>query len=155
MTEDGCWVFGTGTDRYPTVYDRVLRLAVHRLAHVLFVGPIVVGHVLHTCDNKRCWRPDHLYDGDSPRNNADRRARYTTYGRAGARNHFARLTEENVTTIKAAADERGMLTRARAREFAAEFGVHLNTVYRAFTGQTWREDTRTRPAPREHWAKRR
>ena len=150
-TEGGCWEFPTG--RYPNILVGLIRMQVHRAAYLIWKGAIHQ-QVLHHCDNVRCWRPDHLYDGNSLANNRDRRARATVYGRAGADNHFARLTEDQVLAIRAAANEKGQLTRAKAREFASEYGVHMNTVYRAFVGRTWRKDTRETPEPRKHWAHR-
>ena len=149
-----CWVYGKGDPtQYPTFLNGVLRVATHRLAHLIWKGP-VSNQVLHHCDNSRCWRPSHLYDGDSLRNNRDRRERALTYGGAGIKSHFAKLNEAQVQEIRQAGDSRGMLPRKQAKVFAAQFGVHLNTIYRVFTGRTWQTDTRTKPAPREHWSKR-
>lgn len=148
-----CWEYGKGANRYQTLVIGTLRVAVHRLSHLIWHGSIA-GDVLHSCDNKRCWNPEHLRDGDALANNRDRRERSSVYGRAGAANHFARLTAEQVEVIRGCADTRGMLPRARAKELAAQYGVHLNTIYRAFVGKTWRTDTRVKPEARSHWSQR-
>lgn len=153
VTETGCWELQGGEGPYPKLAEKALRLAVHHLAYRLWVGIPTIGMTLHSCDNGRCWNPDHLRDGDALENNTDRRKRYKTYGRAGARNHFAKLTDENVAEIRAARDGDVLRLRA-ARELAERFGVSTKTIYFAAHGRTHREDTRQKPAPREHWSRR-
>src|ERR1700751_3785741 len=36
---------------------------VHRVAYEVFVGPTSGLHVLHKCDNPRCFNPEHLFLG--------------------------------------------------------------------------------------------
>jgi hypothetical protein len=152
VADDGCWIYGKGKRPYPLVYLGWVRWQVSILSHLLWVGPITAPMVTHTCDNDQCWNPAHLVNGDALKNNRDRRTRALTYGTPGAKNHFAKLTEEQVAKIRESGDTRGMLTRAKARELAAAYGVTMPTIYRVFTGRTWRSDTRVTPAPRAHWA---
>jgi hypothetical protein len=52
--------------------DRVLRIRVHRLSWQLHNGEIPDGiKVLHTCDNRRCVRPSHLFLGSDRDNYED------------------------------------------------------------------------------------
>lgn len=153
VTDTGCWELKGGKGAYPKIVDRALSLAVHHLGYRLWVGVPTMGMTLHSCDNGRCWNPDHLRDGDALENNTDRRERYKTYGRTGVRNHFAKLTEKQVSEIRSARD--GDILRLReARRLAELFGVSTHTIYRAAHGQTHRDDTRQKPAPRLHWSKR-
>lgn len=151
MSPSGCWEYGSGTG-YASLLIDSMRMMAHRLSYLVWVGQ-PLGMVLHHCDNVRCWRPDHLYDGTALENNQDRRTRALTYGRAGEGNHFSRLTADQVARIRASGDD-GVLRRKTAQRLADEYGVSRTTIYRAFTGQTWRDDTRTKPEPRAHWAKR-
>lgn len=153
VTEQGCWELTGGKGAYPKIMEKALSLAVHHLGYRLWVGIPTIGMTLHSCDNGRCWNPDHLRDGGALENNRDRRQRYQTYGRPGVRNHFAKLTEEQVATIRSSRDGDVMRLRT-ARQLAELFGVSTHTVYRAAHGQTHQADTRQKPPPRPHWSKR-
>lgn len=149
----GCWTItkASATTRYPSILHKRHRVDLHRFALSMTMGRWPKEHALHTCDNVRCWNPAHLYEGDAFQNNQDRRQRALTYGRAGEANPFARLTWARVEEIRAAGDHRGMLTRARAKAFSEQFGVSMNSIYRVYTGKSWRRDTRVVSPPTPHW----
>ena len=86
----GCWEWKAGTQ--PEGYGRFKiggRLySAHRVAYTLAKGPIPVGEgyhgieVMHSCDNPRCCRPDHLVLGTNQDNAKDMAAK--------RRNHIPR-----------------------------------------------------------------
>ncbi len=112
----------------------------HRVAYRLEVGPIPDGQMLrHRCDTPLCVRPDHLAPGSGQDNVDDRQAR----GRSarglwsgaythpesrlrGERKGRARLTEDQVRTIRNAPVRRGVVSM-----LAREMGVSRSTVARA------------------------
>lgn len=56
--------------------------AAHRAGYELFVGPVPEGKwVLHTCDNRRCVKPGHLYVGTPTDNVRDKIERSPWWGR--------------------------------------------------------------------------
>ena len=79
----GCWGW-TGSTREG--YGRLglnsgQGIDAHRLSWLLHHGPIPSGlHVLHTCDNPPCTRPDHLFVGSRSTNMQDMHAK----GRQGS-----------------------------------------------------------------------
>jgi len=78
----GCWnwVGYINEGGYGVCYCRSDHHRVHRLSYTLYRGSIGDGLcVCHTCDNRRCFNPDHLFLGTHQDNMDD----MTKKGRAG------------------------------------------------------------------------
>jgi hypothetical protein len=146
--ETGCWNWTGYLD--PEGYGRVnwtdrSDVLVHRWAWRLWRGGLYGLHVLHRCDNRACFNPDHLYLGTQAENARDAiergemtppdwRARRNTA--RGERHGFAKLTE---------AQARAILTDPRpAARVAPEYGVCAETIRRIRAGAAWRH---LRPEP--------
>jgi hypothetical protein len=98
-------------------------------------GPIPAGFdVMHLCDNRPCYRLDHLRLGTRAENNADMlskgRARGGSQRGETSPNH--KLTDAQVREIRAL---RG--TRARA-DVAAEYGITAKYVTELWCGKARR-----------------
>ena len=60
------------TNEYSSVEHDGKSTTAHRAAWLVFVGEIPDGmFVLHKCDNRRCFSPDHLYLGTKKQNRQD------------------------------------------------------------------------------------
>lgn len=104
----------------------------HRLAWELANGPIPAGIlVCHTCDNRTCCNPDHLFLGTPADNSAD----MVSKGRSarGERQPFAYLTAEDVREIRRLREEGWM-----HHDIAPLFGTTARHVGSICRGERWR-----------------
>jgi hypothetical protein len=112
------------------------RQSVHRWVWEQINGPIPEGmFVLHRCDQRLCYRLDHLFLGTAADNTADMVSKGRWAGlesRRGAEHHSARLTASDVRAIRATPD-------MSIREWAAILGVAEETVRKARVGLTWKD----------------
>ena len=70
-----CWEYKASVDGegYGNAWLNGKNVKAHRLSHALFNGPVSEGdYVCHTCDNRCCVNPNHLYLGDAKTNAQDR-----------------------------------------------------------------------------------
>lgn len=135
---DGCWEWtGARSSGYGTFgLTRDIMVGAHRFSYEFANGPIPSGlQVCHTCDNKPCVRPDHLFLGTAADNAADMDAkgRRKPAGAVGSSNSHVKLTEDQVREIR--------LRRAageQAKSLAAEFGVSDTLVSYIARRTVWR-----------------
>jgi len=79
IDDRGCWVW-KGKIResgYGIIYIKRKKLRAHRISYKTFVGELKPGwEICHTCDNKKCVNPLHLWQGTSKQNIVDRFVKY-------------------------------------------------------------------------------
>jgi hypothetical protein len=83
--------------------------------------------VCHRCDNKGCVRPSHLFLGTQADNMRDMVAKGRS--RAGSRNHRAKLTEADATTIRERYAAGGITQSALADEYGVVEGCIWNVLH--------------------------
>lgn len=101
----------------------------NRLMWELVHGPIPEGmHVLHTCDNRLCLNPEHLFLGTCRSNMEDKVAK----GRQikGTDHPKAKLSNEDVRSIR--------FDKRTQSLIAKEYGVHQTLISAIKTGKIWR-----------------
>lgn len=111
----------------------------HRVAWEIVNGRPLGDHfACHTCDNKTCVNPFHIYAGDRQTNARDASER-GLLGRpqVGQLNANAKLTEENVSKIRSLIAE-GWTNTAIAKRF----GVTHSMISRIRRGRSWTQKVR-------------
>lgn len=106
----------------------------HRLSFHLHRGEIVPGMcVCHSCDNKACYNPLHLFLGTRVDNMQDCLSKGRFYRAAGELSRNAHLTESDVKEIRQARRYKGYLT-----DLSAKYQVSKSAIADAMKGRTWK-----------------
>lgn len=135
-----CWVWTAGcfASGYGQFRVGKRKVRAHRAYYERIVGPVPIGKILcHTCDNRPCCNPSHMYAGTHADNAADRgnRGRHGrgSKPRPGELNPAAKLTAEHVNGIR--------LAHARGDSYAVlanRLCVSKSTIAGIIKGRTWR-----------------
>lgn len=126
---DGCWYWlgRTGSGGYGYLSDENKNeVMAHRFSYSLHKGSINGLFVCHTCDNRLCVNPDHLFLGTHQDNMDDMGIK----GRGG--NNNKKLTVENVIEIKKLL---GLIPMSR---IAKKYGVHTQSISRVKHGLSFK-----------------
>lgn len=125
-----CWMWrGAGKGNgYGNVTVGGINVTAHRRAYELFVGPVPTGmDVCHSCDNRGCVNPDHLFVGTRTENVADARAKGRLSG--GKRKH---LKESAVQEVR-----RRLAGGQTARRVAVDTGLGYHTIKNIEQGRSY------------------
>ena len=135
QTESGCWEFvggRTGQGYGALSINHTQQYAAHRLAYELWKGPIPTGMVVcHSCDNKPCCNPDHLFIGTHQDNKDDEISK----GRhvKGSKQGNSKLKEDDVIEIK-----RLILTgKMTLKSIGLRYGVTGEAIGLIKNGTNW------------------
>jgi len=98
-----CWNWTASLDSYG--YGQIGingRLVLsHRISYELSFGKIPKGiSILHTCDNRRCIRPQHLYSGTQFDNMRDMVLRGRRADTRGEKNPHSKITSKEILKIR-------------------------------------------------------
>lgn len=130
---DGCWEWKGSENKNRGGYGAFgvfgKMVGAHVFALELDGRPVGKGqYACHTCDNPRCVNPAHLYVGSPSDNVRDMISR--NRHRAGELHYAARLTEQDVRSIRA--DQRSNA------EIAKDYGVNRTNIIAIKKRKTWK-----------------
>lgn len=130
-----CWNWIKDLDKkgYGQIHDykngkRVTRAA-HRVSYEINKGEIPQGMIVcHSCDNRKCVNPNHLWIGTTQDNINDKLKK--NRGLYGSKHQNSKLTEEDVLEIRASSEKKAHL----ARKYKVSFMVITSILRR----NTWK-----------------
>lgn len=135
---DDCWPWTSSrsANGYGTFKIGSRSLGAHRVVYEAATGAAPGAlFVCHRCDNRSCCNPAHLFLGTHTDNMRDKTAKGRSGAPQGSEHPFARLTEAQVSEIRA---RWAAGTRGRGRELAAEYGVAESTICGIAKGRRWK-----------------
>lgn len=134
---DECWLWRGA--KYTTGYGEARGKYAHRVSWEFYNRRVVPKGmlVLHTCDNRSCVNPDHLYIGTDADNMRDARQRCRYPG--GAKSSRAKLTSAQVKKIKhLRRTTLSSISRKKACELLGpKFHVTKFAIISILSGKTW------------------
>lgn len=135
IRKEGCWDWkGKSEKGYPKMTCRKALGANlgHRSSWIIHKGSIPFGlSVLHSCDNKICTNPDHLFLGTNEDNVND--MLYKKRNPIGSKVGTAKLDESKVSFIK-----RSISSGISLQELAKKFDVTYQAIALIKNGKNWK-----------------
>jgi hypothetical protein len=137
IRKDGCWDWsGCPSKPYGSLQygGKYKRIDAHRGSWIIHNGDIPKGlFICHTCDNKRCTNPDHLFLGTPTDNVLDMIKKGRNNTQRGEKASGAKLKEKDVLEIIEL-----LKTNKTMTSIAAQYGAHIVTIHNIKHKKTWK-----------------
>lgn len=140
-SDDECWEWLAGKSKggYGQVKINNKTYLTHRISWILHNGEIPEHNsfhgmcVCHTCDNRACVNPSHLFLGTNNDNTQDMIKKERNAQPQGEQHGCHKLTEKEVIEIR----EKYIPRKYSARKLAKEYGVYHSTILRIVKHVIW------------------
>lgn len=71
ILENGCWILDGDRCGYPAIMIGGITYQLSRIVKLIYEGIEIKEQALHKCDERRCWNPEHIFDGTQSENIQD------------------------------------------------------------------------------------
>ena len=135
LQENGCntWNLSKSTSGYGICTYKNKRWYTHRLSFKLHKGELLPGmHICHSCDNRLCVNPEHLFQGTPKDNESDKINKKRNV--RGTASHYSKLTLQQIKMILA------LKGTGSARKVGELFEVSQQTISRIWRGSTYKDE---------------
>jgi hypothetical protein len=106
----------------------------HRVSYELYVKKIPIGLlVCHSCDNRECVNPNHLWLGTVKENNEDRDKKGRFVALKGEKNGMTKITEKIAKEIK-----QRIVSGEPMTKIAHDLNINYCIVTNIKSGNTWK-----------------
>lgn len=134
IIQQGCWEWAGAINSGG--YTNIKGRQGHRVSWRIHRGEIPDGKmVLHTCDNKRCTNPKHLFLGTNADNMADMKDKGRGRSCPGEASPNAKISQQDARDIRAEYNS----SRISQQKLADRYGVSQRMISFVVRGETYLE----------------